>query len=44
MRCPKCRNLDTKVIDSRMTEDGQSIRRRRECEKCESRFTTFERL
>lgn len=44
MRCPKCKNLDTKVIDSRMTEDGQSIRRRRECEKCESRFTTFERL
>ncbi len=32
------------MIDSRMTEDGQSIRRRRECEKCESRFTTFERL
>lgn len=44
MRCPKCKNLDTKVIDSRMTEDGQSIRRRRECEKCEARFTTFERL
>lgn len=32
------------MIDSRMTEDGQSIRRRRECEKCEARFTTFERL
>ena len=44
MRCPKCKNLDTKVIDSRMTEDGQSTRRRRECEKCEARFTTFERL
>ena len=44
MRCPKCKNLDTKVIDSRMTEDGQAIRRRRECEKCEARFTTLERL
>jgi len=44
MRCPKCKNLDTKVIDSRMAEDGKSIRRRRECEKCEARFTTFERM
>lgn len=44
MRCPKCKNLDTKVIDSRIAEDGKSIRRRRECEKCESRFTTFERM
>lgn len=44
MRCPKCKNLDTKVIDSRISEDGKSIRRRRECEKCESRFTTFERM
>lgn len=44
MRCPKCKNLDTKVIDSRMTEDGKAIRRRRECEKCEARFTTFERM
>lgn len=44
MRCPKCRNYDTKVIDSRITEDGKSIRRRRECEKCEARFTTFERM
>ncbi|MDD2486821.1 MAG: transcriptional regulator NrdR [Candidatus Gracilibacteria bacterium] len=44
MRCPKCKNLDTKVIDSRITEDGKSIRRRRECEKCEARFTTFERM
>lgn len=44
MRCPKCKNLDTKVIDSRMTDDGKSIRRRRECEKCGARFTTFERM
>ena len=44
MRCPKCKNLDTKVIDSRITEDGKSVRRRRECEKCGARFTTFERL
>ncbi len=44
MRCPKCKTLDTKVIDSRIAEDGKSIRRRRECEKCEARFTTFERM
>lgn len=44
MKCPKCKNLDTRVIDSRTTEDWKAIRRRRECEKCGSRFTTFERL
>ncbi|EKD66764.1 MAG: transcriptional regulator NrdR [uncultured bacterium (gcode 4)] len=44
MKCQKCRNLDTKVIDSRITEDWKSIRRRRECEKCWARFTTFERM
>ena len=44
MKCQKCRNLDTKVIDSRITEDWKSIRRRRECEKCGARFTTFERM
>lgn len=44
MRCPKCKNAESKVLDSRMTEDGNSIRRRRECEKCNYRFTTFERL
>ena len=44
MKCPKCRNLDTRVIDLRTTEDGKAIRRRRECEKCGARFTTFERL
>ena len=43
MRCPRCKNDDTAVIDSRLTEDGRAIRRRRECEKCEHRFTTFER-
>ena len=44
MRCPKCKNLETRVIDSRLSEDGLSIRRRRECEKCAARFTTFERM
>jgi transcriptional repressor NrdR len=44
MKCPKCKNLDTKVIDSRIAEDGKTIRRRRECEKCSARFTTFERM
>ncbi len=44
MKCPKCKNLDTKVIDSRIAEDGKTIRRRRECEKCWARFTTFERM
>lgn len=43
MKCPKCKTLDSKVIDSRIIEDGQTIRRRRECERCEYRFTTFER-
>ncbi|MBU0727563.1 transcriptional regulator NrdR [Patescibacteria group bacterium] len=43
MQCPKCKAEDTKVIDSRVTEQGKVIRRRRECEKCGRRFTTFER-
>ncbi|PJA48853.1 MAG: transcriptional regulator NrdR [candidate division SR1 bacterium CG_4_9_14_3_um_filter_40_9] len=43
MKCPKCQSMETKVIDSRVIEDGQSIRRRRECEFCNNRFTTFER-
>ena len=42
MRCPKCKHLDSKVLDSRDTMEGREIRRRRECEKCEYRFTTFE--
>lgn len=44
MRCPKCGNNKSSVIDSRQTEDGNTIRRRRECEECHTRFTTFERL
>lgn len=43
MNCPKCKASDTKVLDSRVTEGGRVIRRRRECEKCGNRFTTFER-
>lgn len=43
MKCPKCGNSDTKVIDSRVIEDNQAIRRRRECEYCSYRFSTFER-
>ena len=42
MRCPFCSNEDTQVKDSRPTEDGAAIRRRRLCDKCGSRFTTFE--
>ena len=44
MRCPFCENEDTKVIDSRHTEEGHAIRRRRECEKCNKRFTTYEKV
>lgn len=44
MRCPKCKHDDTKVVDSRETTDGSSIRRRRECDKCGFRFTTFEQI
>lgn len=44
MRCPHCSNFDTKVIDSRPTEDGKAIRRRRECVGCEKRFTTYEKV
>ena len=43
MKCPGCGNPDTRVIDSREAEDGDSIRRRRVCDRCEERFTTFER-
>lgn len=42
MRCPICNYKDTKVIDSRLSTDGMSIRRRRECEKCAYRFSTME--
>ena len=44
MRCPFCSFEDTQVKDSRSSEDGASIRRRRYCPKCDSRFTTFERI
>ena len=43
MRCPYCRSDETRVVDSRDTEEGSAIRRRRECTACRQRFTTFER-
>ena len=43
MRCPYCHHAETKVLDSREVEESDAIRRRRECEKCEKRFTTYER-
>lgn len=43
MRCPACDYTESKVIDSRSSEDGSSIRRRRECLKCGARFTTYEK-
>ncbi|WEV53439.1 transcriptional regulator NrdR [Bifidobacterium sp. ESL0704] len=42
MHCPFCQNNDTKVVDTRISEDGHSIRRRRECPECGRRFTTVE--
>jgi transcriptional repressor NrdR len=44
MRCPFCSHPETQVKDSRPTEDSSSIRRRRQCEECGARFTTFERI
>ncbi|MEO6353470.1 MAG: transcriptional regulator NrdR [Burkholderiaceae bacterium] len=44
MKCPFCHNEDTQVIDTRASEEGDSIRRRRRCAKCEKRFTTYERI
>jgi transcriptional repressor NrdR len=44
MKCPFCRDLDNKVIDSRLSKEGDIIRRRRECLHCERRFTTYERV
>ena len=44
MRCPFCGNEDSQVKDSRSSEDGAAIRRRRQCEGCGARFTTFERV
>lgn len=44
MRCPVCNFYDTKVVDSRLLSEGLSIRRRRECEKCQFRFSTLEEI
>ncbi|NMA84359.1 MAG: transcriptional repressor NrdR [Epulopiscium sp.] len=44
MRCPFCNNETLKVVDTRPSEDSNSIRRRRQCEKCEKRFTTYEKI
>jgi transcriptional repressor NrdR len=44
VRCPFCDSIDNKVVDSRLSKDAEVIRRRRECLKCERRFTTYERV
>jgi transcriptional repressor NrdR len=44
MRCPFCQNPDNRVLESRSAESGHSVRRRRECLKCDRRFTTYERI
>lgn len=44
MKCPFCHNDDTQVLDTRVSEEGDAIRRRRRCNKCEKRFTTYERI
>ena len=44
LKCPYCNEADTKVIDSRPADDNSSIRRRRQCERCGKRFTTYEKL
>ena len=44
MKCPFCNHLEDKVVDSRASQDGASIRRRRECFSCEKRFTTYEHI
>jgi transcriptional repressor NrdR len=44
MRCPFCSNIETQVKDSRIPDDGESVKRRRYCASCDSRFTTFERV
>src|SRR5215203_6758750 len=44
MHCPYCRDSDTRVIDSRVADDGTSIRRRRSCSACQKRFTTVEQM
>lgn len=44
MKCPFCGHVDTQVVDSRVSEEGDTIRRRRRCHGCERRFTTYERV
>ena len=44
MNCPFCTHAETRVVDSRLGREGNNIRRRRECEKCTKRFTTYERV
>lgn len=44
MKCPYCNYFDSKVVDTRSTDEGQAIRRRRECIKCSKRFTTYEKV
>jgi transcriptional repressor NrdR len=44
MKCPFCHNDDTQVLDTRVSEEGDAIRRRRRCNNCEKRFTTYERI
>lgn len=44
MKCPFCQHEDTQVIDSRVSEEGDTIRRRRRCPSCDKRFTTYERI
>jgi transcriptional repressor NrdR len=43
MKCPFCGNAETQVVETRVAEDGESLRRRRQCTRCEKRFTTYER-
>src|SRR3546814_3498236 len=44
MKCPFCNSFDTQVVDSRVSEEGDTIRRRRRCAQCDRRFTTYERV
>ena len=44
MKCPYCSSIELKVIDKRATDNNESVRRRRECQSCQKRFTTYERL
>jgi transcriptional repressor NrdR len=44
MKCPYCHHVDTQVMDTRISEEGDSIRRRRRCASCDKRFTTYERI